>query len=111
MFEKYYTKEQLDQLAERREVVGEERIQEVEAEWPRLMAEVGREMEKGTPPTDPKVQELARRWNALIEEFTGGDPGIRNSLGQMYASEENVAGMDVGPIREMGEYLGKARAE
>jgi hypothetical protein len=32
-FSKYYTPEQLQQLAERRGVVGEQRIREVEAEW------------------------------------------------------------------------------
>jgi len=108
MFEKYYTPEQLEQLAARREALGEERIREVEAEWPRLMEEVRAEMEKGTDPSDPRVQALARRWRALIEEFTGGDPGIAASLNRLYAQEPTVHGMDTGPMRAMGEYIGRA---
>jgi MerR family transcriptional regulator, thiopeptide resistance regulator len=108
MIEKYYTTEQLEQLAARREQVGEERIREVEAEWPRLMEEVRAEMEKGTDPADPRVQELARRWQGLVAEFTGGDPGISASLQKMYDSEEEVHAMQVGPMRELGEYVQRA---
>src|SRR5690606_16330808 len=108
MFEKYYTPEQLEQLAKRREAVGEERIREVEAEWPRLVEGVRAEMEKGTDPSDPRVQTLAQRWRALIEEFTGGDPGIASSLNRMYEQEDTVHGMDVAPMRAMGEYIARA---
>jgi len=110
MFEKYYTPEQLEQLAKRREALGEERIREVEAEWPRLMEEVRAEMEKGTDPSDPRVQALARRWKALIEEFTGGDPGIAASLKRMYEQETTVHGIDTASVRAMGEYIGRALA-
>src|SRR5437868_9562296 len=44
MIEKYYTPEQLEQLKKRGEAVGAERIREVEAEWPRLIAQVKAEM-------------------------------------------------------------------
>src|SRR5690606_21600764 len=44
MFEKYYTQEQLDQLAQRREALGPEAIAEVEQEWPRLIAAVRAEI-------------------------------------------------------------------
>ncbi|HZG44221.1 MAG TPA: MerR family transcriptional regulator [Longimicrobium sp.] len=110
MFDRYYTSEQLDQLAARREQVGEARIAEVQAEWPRLMAEVRAEMDRGTDPSDPHVQELARRWTGLVREFTGGDPGIARSLNNLYQNEQSVMGMDVGPMREMGAYIGRASA-
>lgn len=87
MFEKYYTPEQLQQLEERRKTVGEERMREVQEEWPRLIAEVKAEMDKGTDPSDPRVRELARRWQGLIDEFTGGDPGIARSLSNLYQNE------------------------
>jgi DNA-binding transcriptional MerR regulator len=88
MTEKYYTPEQLEYLKQRREIVGEARIHEVEAEWPRLMAEVRAEMEQGTDPSDPRVQALAQRWMGLVQEFTGGDPGITQSLKTMYEREQ-----------------------
>lgn len=110
MFEKYYTPEQLEQLRQREEAIGQERIREVEAEWPRLMAQVQAEMERGTDPASPQVQELARRWRLLVEEFTGGDPAIEQSLRTMYEKEPAVAGMETGPMRQMAEYIRKALA-
>ncbi|HEX2206177.1 MAG TPA: MerR family transcriptional regulator [Longimicrobium sp.] len=110
MFEKYYTPEQMDYLARRREQVGEDRIREVEQEWPRLMDEVRAEMDRGTDPCDPRVQEMARRWKGLIEEFTGGNEGIRQSLGNLYQNESTVHGMDVAGMRPLMEYVGRAWA-
>jgi DNA-binding transcriptional MerR regulator len=108
MFEKYYTPEQLAQLKERKNQVGEERIREVEAEWPKLMAEVRAEMDKGSDPASAPVQALARRWMALVHEFTGGDPGIEKSLQTMYQQEQTIHGMDVRAMRPMMEYINKA---
>jgi DNA-binding transcriptional MerR regulator len=110
MIEKYYTPEQLEQLKERKERVGEARIQEVQAEWPKLMAEVQAAMDAGADPADPKVQELAKRWVGLVNEFTGGDPGIFKSLSNMYQNEANVRGMNVKTMRPMMEYVQKAMA-
>ncbi len=36
-----------------------------------------------------RAQKLAARWNALIDEFTGGDAEIRKGLNKMYADEKN----------------------
>jgi len=108
VFEKYYTPEQLDYLAKRREEVGEARIQEAEAEWPRLIAEVRSAMDAGTDPCDPHVQELARRWKGLVEEFTGGNKEIQQSLGNLYQNEDTVHGMDVTAMRPMMQYVGRA---
>ena len=110
MFEKYYTPEQLEYLKNRKEQVGDARMKEVEAEWPRLMEEVRSAMVAGTDPADPKVQELAKRWVGLVNEFTGGNPGIVGSLNRMYQTEDAVAGMDVQAMRPMMEYIQKAMA-
>ena len=91
MTEKYFSPEQLEELKQRKEDVGEERIQEVQQEWPRLIAEVRAEMDKGTDPSDPKVQELAARWNALVQEFTGGNPEMAQSVRNMYDNEPEFA--------------------
>jgi hypothetical protein len=104
---KYYTPEQLEQLAQRRETVGEERIRQVEAEWPELIAEVRAAMERGDDPSSEQVQALARRWKGLIEEFTGGDAGITESLGNMWASEPSL-GEKSGIDQDMFAYIGRA---
>src|SRR5262245_37523036 len=102
MIEKYYTPEQLEQLKKRREEGGEEMeqtIQEAPAKWAALHADVKAAMDAGVPPTDPKAQELARRWWALVSAFTGGDAGIYRSLRNMYQSEPNVMGTDTAAMK------------
>ncbi len=85
--ESYYTQEQLETLKERTLQVGEARIRQVEAEWPELIAEVRAAMDRGADPASEPVQALARRWKALVEEFTGGDAGIAQNLQRMYEQE------------------------
>jgi DNA-binding transcriptional MerR regulator len=109
MVEKYYTPEQLEWLRQRREEVGEERIREVEAEWPELMAAVRAEMAAGSDPADPQVQALMTRWRALVGEFNGGNPGIERSLQSFYESEDTLPTGE--PIdRELFAYVGRAMA-
>ena len=67
-------------------------------------------MDRGTDPADPRVQALARRSMALVQEFTGGDPGIAKSLSAMWQQEETIHGMETAPMREMMAYIGKATA-
>jgi DNA-binding transcriptional MerR regulator len=110
MVEKYYTPEQLEQLKQRRETVGEERIRQVEAEWPELIAAVQVEMERGTDPADPRVQALATRWMALVEEFTGGDPAIAKAARSMWENETTIHGMDTAPMRGLMEYVNRVLA-
>ena len=110
MVEKYYTPEQLKWLEERRRTVGEERIREVEAEWPRLMAEVRAAMDRGVGPAGPEAQELARRWMGLVREFSGGNPEIEKAVKSMWQQEQNIHGMDTAPVREMMEFINRALA-
>ena len=81
--ERYYTPEQPEQLERRAAALGEDGLRRAEAEWAELIAAVEAERAAGTDPADPLVE----RWTGLIEQFTGGDPGIRASLKRMYAAE------------------------
>ena len=85
--ERYYTPEQLAQLSERAEALGEEGMTRAQDDWARLIAEVEAERAAGTDPADPRLTPLVERWTALVEQFTGGDPGIRASLQRLYESE------------------------
>jgi DNA-binding transcriptional MerR regulator len=82
--EKYYTPEQLEKIRQRRESLGEETIRSAEEEWKGLFEKYKEEMGKGTAPSAPSVQKLAKRSWALIAAFTGGDAGIEKSLAAMY---------------------------
>ncbi len=110
MIDKYYTPEQREQMKQRAETLGQDHIREAEAEWPQLMAKVQAEMDQGTDPADERVQALARRWKELVEEFTGGDPGISQSLGRMWKEETTVHGLDTGNMRSLMGYVQKAWA-
>ncbi|MFN3648220.1 MAG: MerR family transcriptional regulator [Armatimonadota bacterium] len=112
MVESYYTPEQLAYLEQRRQAAGEERMRQAPQDWADLTADVKAEMAKGTDPTAPEALALARRWNALIEEFTGGDPGIRESLNRLWAEQgEQIAAQHQTAYEpEVAEYIGKALA-
>jgi DNA-binding transcriptional MerR regulator len=110
MIEKYYTAEQLAQIEERKAALGEERIEEAHAKWPPLFAAVRAEMDAGTDPADPQVQALARKWYGLLDQFTGGDPGLFNSTCNMYANEDRIREMDAKAMRPLFGYIQKAAA-
>ena len=91
----HYTPAQLQQLAARRAALGDDAIQAVEAEWPRLFAALGAELDAGTDPAADAVQALVRRWDELVGMFTGGDAGLERSLGTAVdANRDGVAAMN-----------------
>ena len=108
MFEKYFTPEQLETMDQRR-IAEADRIKAVEAEWPRLIAQVRAEMAKGTPPEAPQVAELARRWAALVEEFTRGDISVARGVAQVIQNEP-AARQRTGLDSSIMEYIGRAGA-
>jgi MerR family transcriptional regulator, thiopeptide resistance regulator len=113
MIESYYTPEQLEQLRIRKEEVGDERIEQVQKEWPELIAQVRAAMESGTDPGSPEVIALARRWMGLVNEFTGGDPGIERSAKRLWTEQGDNLIAKRGPeydFRGMSEFIGRAIA-
>src|SRR3954469_18064332 len=110
MSETYYTPEQLEQLAARREQLGEAGMAKAQQDWADLIAELDAERVAGTDPSDPRVQALADRWQALIAAFTGGDPGITASLKRMY-DEEGAPKASRGALSpELTEYVQRVMA-
>jgi DNA-binding transcriptional MerR regulator len=108
MSESYYTAEQQERLAERRQALGKEGMAAAERDWAELIEAVRAEQAAGTDPGDPRMRELALRWRGLIEQFTGGDPGIRESLHRMYR-EEGVERASQGMVDpKLMEYMGEA---
>jgi hypothetical protein len=108
-----YTPQPLNKLQQTHATLGQDRIEEVQREWQDLFAAYTEAMTEGLDPASERVQALARKSAELIGEFTGGDPGISASLGNMYRAEgaENVMqghGMQMAP--GLWEYMGRARA-
>ena len=113
MIESYYSPEQLDDIKKRGDQLGAERIQQSQEQWAELIAEVRAEQEKGTDPSVPEVQAMARRWMALVDAFTGGDPGIERSLGRLWNEQgDAIAAQHDSRYDPRGvmEYIGRAMA-
>ena len=110
MRERYYTPEQLDQLEQRRQALGEDAIKDVEREWSEIFATLKQEMDDGTDPADPRLRPIGARSREMLDMFTGGDPGIQAGLKRMYETEgpEKASRGMADPA--VFEYLAQVRA-
>ncbi|MGH9937407.1 MAG: MerR family transcriptional regulator [Blastocatellia bacterium] len=103
---KYYTEEQLQSLAARWSPESQEKVSR---DWAQLIKEV--EASLGEDPASEKVQALASRWAELIEAFTGGDPGIGQSLRNLYADQSNWPSTFEKPCSsDVGVFIAQAMA-
>jgi DNA-binding transcriptional MerR regulator len=109
MHQRYYTPEQLEQLEQRRQELGEEQIRAVEQEWAQIFATLKTEMEARTDPADPKLRPIGERSRELLKMFTGGDPGIEASLKTMYETEGPEKASRGMADPEVFAYLAKVR--
>ena len=108
---KYFSEEQLADLAERREQVGEQAITDVQAAWPKLIEQVQAGVDSGLDPATPQAQKLAAEWMGLLEQFHGGDAGLRDSLYRMQAENaEQIEQQHGGPSPALVEFIKAANA-
>jgi len=103
-FAQYFTPEQVAELQARR-AEGEATA----AEWPGLIAAVRAEMDAGTDPADPRVRELAARWDRLLESFHRGGPELGARLDRMRVENTGEVIAAGGPDQAMIDYIGRAR--
>jgi DNA-binding transcriptional MerR regulator len=87
MIDSYYTPEQLAQLEERRKQLGDAGMEKAQQDWADVIADATRLRADGADLDSDEVQDVVARWEDLISQFTGGDPGIRQSLQNMYEEE------------------------
>ena len=104
---KYYTEEQLADLAQRGTP---EVLERGQREWQKLIAEVEAAAAEGLDPASERAQSLVARWDGLVEEFTGGDPGIRENLRRLYADQTNWPSTFKRPYGEdVAAFIAKSR--
>jgi DNA-binding transcriptional MerR regulator len=84
---KYFNEEAKAKIRERQGLWSPELHERVSRQWAELFSEV--EAALGTDPASPAARKLAERWDALVNEFTGGDPEIAEGLKAMYRDREN----------------------
>lgn len=79
LVEKHFTPEQLAKLGKRPYPQAQ-----ATKEWDDLIAEARMLMAKGDP-VSPAAQDLAKRWQAQVAKFTGGDPELFQRMGKVWA--------------------------
>lgn len=110
MIEQYYTPEQLAELAKRRDAIGDDGMKAAEQAWQTLFADVRAAIDAGVDPKSDEARALAARWQALIDAFTGGDPGIARSLGNLWQNEGDKLRASHGIDPEVMAWMGRVRA-
>jgi DNA-binding transcriptional MerR regulator len=83
---KYFTEEQLADLRNR---WSPEVKAESERGWSELARDTEEAISRGELPGGKARRQLAARRQKLLEQFTGGDPGIRESFRKLYADQSN----------------------
>jgi len=86
---KYYSESAQAKIEERKSLWSPELQERVTRDWNELTRDIEAAIADGVAPSDEQAQALAARWNALIDEFTGGDKEIREGLNKMYSDEKN----------------------
>jgi DNA-binding transcriptional MerR regulator/pimeloyl-ACP methyl ester carboxylesterase len=94
--EKYFTPEQLHTIHKGRQQAGPENLERMQECWAELIALIRTEMEQGTDPADPKVQALTRRWQDLLTQSTGGDPGIQQAMKRLWEEQGDTLAAQFG---------------
>ena len=110
MIENYYTPEQLETFRKRREEMGpaaEEIAKKGQEDWAALLADYRTVMEQGIDPSDPKLQALEKRRQALVDAFTGGDKGIEQSLKRMWMEQGDKLAAQFGYDPKVLAYIAK----
>ena len=85
----YYAEEAQAKVEERKQLWSPELQERVTRDWSELTADIETALADGAQPTDERGQQLAERWRGLLQQFTGGAPGVQAGLNKMYADEAN----------------------
>ncbi|MGH2548199.1 MAG: MerR family transcriptional regulator [Thermomicrobiales bacterium] len=105
----HFTAEELEELAQRRQVIGDAGMQQAQVEWTQLVEEVKQLVASGVPPSDPRARSAAERWWNLVESFTGGNPAIAASLQKVWEQEEELGHIETSDVRALFGYIEAAR--
>lgn len=104
MFDRYFSKEELDRLPMYRQT------QTQSAKWTELVAQVRALMDAGVPPADERPRELADRWMTLLARDTNNDPRMLAKLNRMHDNEPSMqASIGISPA--LRDYVIRASGE
>lgn len=60
------------------------------SEWPPLIASIRQHMEDGTPPNDPRTQQLALKWMELFRSYAGDSPETQAKIRTAHEAEPDL---------------------
>jgi len=83
MYEKYFTQDELANLA----LYHDDKIK---AEWRALVGEVAQLLAAETPPDHPAAKALGERWLHMLDRDTSGDPSVMARLNIMHENEPEL---------------------
>ncbi|MDK2122647.1 MerR family transcriptional regulator [Parachitinimonas caeni] len=106
VYDKYFTTEEQAELQQRQ---ADPAIATAQQSWPALIAEVRQLMDAGTPVDDPATQDAARRWSALVHQFTGSNPALLIKSALMMRQEPSMQAQ-TGIAPDMLAYITQALA-
>ncbi|WP_242220322.1 MerR family transcriptional regulator [Bacillus cereus group sp. BfR-BA-01380] len=85
--EKYFTQEQQEKMFKQ---MGLEERKQCVSEWTKITAKIRMEYEKGTPPENLDVTQLAKQWNEYLNKLTFRDPEISKAAERYYKENPEV---------------------
>jgi DNA-binding transcriptional MerR regulator len=103
MYDKYFSKEELQQLPLYQNSAAE-------ADWKQLVAQVSALMASNVPPADEAALGLGRRWMTLLERDTAGNQAFFIQLDRMHENEPSVQ-RDTGISPQLKAYVARAIGE
>ncbi len=79
-------------------------------QWASIIAEANGMMAQGVDPASPQAMDMARRWKALQDTFTGGDPNLTQKARAMWseAMADPVSAPKLPMTTELFTFVGKA---
>ena len=86
---KYANEAAREKLAARQGEWSPELQERVGKQWMELIADVQAAMDAGEDPAGPKAQALGKRWKALVEGFTKGDPDLTQAAANAWKDRAN----------------------
>ena len=87
---KYYSAEAQKVLDDRRQLWSPELQERVSKQWMGLFDDIKSAIAQGVPPESPDGQSLARRWDDLVGQFTGGHEGLREGVKKVWGDSDNL---------------------
>lgn len=87
MLEKYYTAEQMDELAKRDFHQDPDAGEKYEQAWTEVFEGLQNLQNQGVDPKDERTKEFALKAKELVQHFIGDNKGIKENMNKMYEQE------------------------